>query len=400
MSNRITTFASIQMMLLFASFVSAQPIVQYPGQQMVQQQPMSPAYQQMQYAEAAPMATVQQPTAAVLDPVQALEQKVNSLQYQLDTLRNSGGANLGCCSSTNCNGCGNNGCPKYRRGFYVGAAAFFAKPHFKEAFQHSRTNFATGQRTLVPFDYDYETTPRIWAGLRTEKGWGVRGTYWEFDGDGRTSTNVADGINVYGAHAVNIIFPANIFAAVPGETMVNSDSLRTEIQNYDVTYDAQVGSFEVSGRMGLRYAELRQSLNSTVLDATGNPIRQLTWQRDYDGLGPSASVDAKRRIGCTPLSIFASGGGAFLFGTKTIERTVLGDQSPQPAAPFLALEEADEVVGIGELGFGFEWSRWLPNGHQLTARGTYEGQLWADAGAPTLGFLGFEGFGAAVELRR
>ena len=88
-----------------------------------------------------------------------------------------------------------------------------------------------------------------------------------------------------------------------------------------------------------------------------------------------------------------------MFGTKTINRTVLGDQSPQPASPFLSLEEADEVVGIGEVELGFEWSRPIRCG-QLNVRGTYEGQLWAEGGAPTLGFLGFEGFGIQVGLTR
>jgi hypothetical protein len=64
------------------------------------------------------------------------------------------------------------------------------------------------------------------------------------------------------------------------------------------------------------------------------------------------------------------------------------------------LEEADEVVGIGEFGFGFEWARTMGSGAELAVTGTYDGQLWAEAGAPTLGFLGFQGFGLGVELRR
>jgi len=330
-----------------------------------------------------------QPTAPVVDPFRALEDRVHSLQCQLDSMRISNKCN-------SCNQCSDAG----NSGFYLGAAAIFAKPHLKESFQHSQTNFATGTQTLVPFEYDYEATPRAWVGFKSSKGMGLRGTYWIFDADGRTSANTADGINIYGAHAVTVIFPANIFAINPGEQLVNSDSLKTQIVNLYGTYDSNVGGFEMSAGVGLRYARLEQTLNSVVLDPTGAPIRQLSWQRQYDGLGPALTVDAKRRLGCSPFSFFAQGGGSFLFGTKTINRTVLGDQSPQPAAPFLLLDRADEVVGIGEAGFGVEWSRRLFTGHNLRVRGLYEGQLWAEAGAPTLGFLGFEGFGVIVELSR
>jgi hypothetical protein len=152
--------------------------------------------------------------------------------------------------------------------------------------------------------------------------------------------------------------------------------------------------------LGLRYAKLNQSFNSVVQDQTGAPIRQLNWERKYDGLGPAVAIEAKRRLGRTRVSFVGNAGGAFLFGTKTLNRTVIGDQSPQPSTPFLSLEGADEVVGIGELGMGLEWNRPLRSGHNLLVRGQYESQLWAEGGAPTLGFLGFEGLVVQVELKR
>lgn len=286
-----------------------------------------------------------------------------------------------------------NGCA----GFYFGAAAVWAKPHFKEAFQHSRTNLATGQQTLVPFNYDYEATPRIWLGFRNSRGMGLRATYWNFDATGTTSTNTADGINLFGAHAVTVIFPANIFAAIPGSTLTNQDSLEAQITNVYATYDMSLNDIKVSGGVGVRYARLLQSLSSVV---SGPQPASLTWTRQYDGVGPAVDFDLSKRIACSRFSGVAHGSGSFLFGTKRIDRTVLGDMSPQPASPFLTLEEADEVVGIGEFGFGLEWATANSRGTELALRGTYEGQLWAEAGAPTLGFLGFEAFGFQAEIRR
>lgn len=322
----------------------------------------------------------------VANPVMALEAKVNALQQEVASMKAIGN-------------CVDNQCPT-PGGLYVGGGVVFAKPHFKEAFQHSRTNLATGLQSLIPFGYDYEATPRVWAGFKNSSGMGFRVTYSSYHGNGQTQTNVADPLNIYGAHAVSIIFPANIFALVPGEVLTNSDRLSTQTFNYYGTYDTTVGSFEISGGVGLRNSRLDQELNSIVTNAAGAPIRQLSWRRSFVGLGPSVAIDIKRRIACSPFSIFTQAGGALLFGNKTLQRTVIGDQSPQPATPFLALDQADEVIGVGEMNFGVEWSRQMANGYKFNIRGLYEGQLWAEAGAPTLGFLGFEGFGVQAEIKR
>lgn len=185
------------------------------------------------------------------------------------------------------------------------------------------------------------------------------------------------------------------------ETLTATDSLETQIVNLEGTIHRDLGWISLVGAGGLRYASLRQSLASWVTDAGGVITERLNWTRNYEGLGPTASVDAKRSIGCTGLSFIGSGGGSLLFGNKSLERTVIGDDTPPPLGPaqqFLSLDDADEVVGVFELSLGAEWARTLANGATLSLQGTYESQLWAEAGAPTLGFLGFEGFGIQVEL--
>ena len=316
-----------------------------------------------------------------------LETRVANLEAQIQSMQMNASNYSG---NSNCNNCG-------ERGFYFGAAAVWAKPHFKESFEYSQTSLATGQQTLTPFEYDYNATPRIWLGFRNAGGVGLRATYWNFDAAGATRTNTADGLNLFGAHAVTIIFPANIFAAIPGSSMETQSRLETQITNLYATYDVTYSGVNVSGGVGLRYATLRQTLGATV---TGPVPASLNWTREYDGVGPSVALEMRKRIKCSRFSGIAKGSGALLYGTKSIERTVVGDQSPQPAVPFLRLSDADEVVGIGEFGFGLEWAATMAHGSELAIAGTYEGQLWAEAGAPTLGFLGFQGFGLHAELRR
>ncbi len=255
-----------------------------------------------------------------IDPVRALEAKVYALQCQLDTLDSRD-----CCSASDNANVGNSG------GIYFGAGAIFAKPHLKESFQYSQINLATGRQTLVPFEYDYQSTLRGWVGYRSPEGFGVKVTYWGFDDEGRTSVNTADGTNIYGASAVTVIFPANIFAIAPGETLTSTDFLKTQIINYYGTYQTKVGNFEVDGAMGLRYARLLQSLDSFVTPPNSSvPIRRLTWERKYDGLGPAISVDVKRRIGCSGFSVVGQGGGRIVVRQENDQSDRHG--GPKPAA--------------------------------------------------------------------
>ncbi|MEZ6092780.1 MAG: Lpg1974 family pore-forming outer membrane protein [Pirellulaceae bacterium] len=290
-------------------------------------------------------------------------------------------------------------CQRESNRIYAGAAVVFAKPHFKEAFDYSQTSLISGQQSLIPFEYDYAPTPKVWLGLKGQDGLGIQTSYWQFDQDGASRATSSDGTTLIGAHAATIIFPANIFTANPTETLLTSSSLWTETLNLCGTLDTQFGGIDLQGAAGVRYVGFRQNYAASIVDGTGTPLRFINWERSYYGLGPTVIVDGKKRLGNTRLSAFMHGGGALLFGSKSIDRTVVGDQSPQPASPFLSLTGADEVVGVGEASLGLEWSTQLV-GHVVAVRGSYDGQLWAEGGAPTLGFLGFQGFGIGLELRR
>ncbi len=330
--------------------------------------------------------------------IQDLESKLEVMQNQVEATQiNIANSCYTDQYQANIAGCENG---TFRSGFYAGAAAVWMKPHFKEAFELSRTDFTTGQQSLIPFGYDYDVTPRVFMGFRNSENTGVRVSYWSFDHQGRPSSYTSNGLDAYGAHIVSVIFPANIFAANFGESLNVQNRLETSTLNLHGTIEGTFNKGTYMAGAGIRYANLEQTYQATVLSQAGAPIADLSWERSFDGIGPSVVFDAARQLGCSKFSAVVNGGGALLFGQKTLQRTVFGDQSPQPAAPFLNLTDADEVVGIGEMSIGLEWATVTRRGQQLKVRGTYEGQLWAEAGAPTLGFLGFEGFGLQVEVRR
>ncbi len=339
--------------------------------------------------------------------IQSLESAVRNLEFELNNSRQSSARNGA--ENVACQSCGQSlavcsgiceMAPR-KAGFNAGVTLLFAKPHFKEAFQVSNINNLTGVMTLVPFEYDYELSPRVWFGFQNEQGLGLRASYWSFDGQGLARNLTTDGSEIWGAHVVNTMFPSNIFAAIPGSQMSVSDYLTTQTVNLVGTYNLEVAAAQILAGAGLRYAKLEQGFAATVQSPVLADFHQLTWSRVFEGLGPTFTVDAKKRLGQSRFSAVASGGAALLYGSKTLSRTVINDQTPAgQASPFLQLNDADEVVGIGEMNLGLEWGTFLPSGHQALLRGVYEGQLWAEAGAPTLGFLGFQGFGLQMELKR
>ncbi len=324
------------------------------------------------------------------------DERLASLEAEVDWLRGklvSDRHQASCCDQ------GRQSC-RSKTGCYAGMGLVFARPHFKESFQYSQINLATGQQSLIPFSYDYDVTPQAWLGYRFSKGLGVNLDYWQYDHAGNRAVAVSDGVNIFSANATTVIFPATILADDPGEVLIADSSLETQILNLLGTMETTVGSVHVRAGIGLRYVLLNQELAYTVVDGFGVPQGLLNWSRKYEGLGPSVKLNARRRFGNSNFSGIAGGSGALLFGSKDLDRFVLGDVGTPPAAPFLRLNDADEVVGSGELRFGLEWARTLCNGTHVALQGTYEGQLWAEAGAPTLGFLGFEGFGISAEIRR
>lgn len=134
-------------------------------------------------------------------------------------------------------------------------------------------------------------------------------------------------------------------------------------------------------------------------DATRNgaPIGVLDWRRKFSGFGPTVSAAVNQPL-VGELSAVGNFRGSLLYGQKDLNRTVIGDVTPAEVAgsPVVNLNNADEVVAAADLGIGLRYSIPVKQRAELFVQGTIEGQLWTEAGAPTLAFLGFQGFGLAT----
>jgi hypothetical protein len=290
-------------------------------------------------------------------------------------------------------------------GLYAGYSFAFTKLYMKESFEAYVLDFTSNTQTLVPFDYDYKLTPRVWIGARNERGIGARASYWNYDqsSNGFQFTN-SNGAQIPVAVATSVIFPAAIAGALPGDTLTVSSAVEVSTLDLEGTYTSTFGALETDLAGGIRYARSEQTSVASVDRGVAVPpfppqSSVLNWQREFDGIGPVFSANGLLPIGNRGLYGVGAVGLSFLFGEKTIQRAVQNDSTPFPntGLPFLSFEKADEISGIYNVRIGLGHRRTTAIG-LASVEGTYEGQLWTDLGAPTLTFAGFNSFNVNLGL--
>jgi hypothetical protein len=232
-----------------------------------------------------------------------------------------------------------------------------------------------------------------------DDGLGMRVQYWHYDHSADERNLTADTTTVVGTQSITVIYPGVITSAAAGDVLRVSSGLQLQTLDVEGTQQVSIGKFQGLVGGGIRYARLLQSFNSAI---TGVLPQALDWRREFEGIGPLVSVDFVRPWSDGGLSFVGGFRAGLLFGTKTLNRVqtiVPGLTPPEVTTPTVLLDDVDEVTAGGEIQMGLQWQQPTAAGN-LFVRGTYEGQLWTDAGAPTLTFLGFEGFNIACGISR
>ena len=285
----------------------------------------------------------------------------------------------------------------------VGYSFLFAKLHYKESFEATTTDLGSGTLNLIPFDQDYELTPRVWLGYKRADGIGLRGSFWNYDHAGERLNLVNNGLQIPAATATSVIYPSLIVAPYPGDRLQVDTDLNAINVDLEATYDLRVKNLALVLGGGLRYSHFDQHYDAAVIPGPvplAGPA-SLNWVREFEGLGPLFSGRGQLPIGCR--GFYGTGGinVSFLFGEKNLTRTVFNDATPSPntTPPQLQFRNSDEIMGIYGSAIGLGWQRRTRWG-RCFAEGTYEGQLWTDGGAPTITFTGFNGFGLNLGLAR
>jgi hypothetical protein len=289
------------------------------------------------------------------------------------------------------------------RPWSAGYSFLFTKLHYKESLQAMVSDLGTGTQNLIPFDNDFELTPRVWVGYTPRNGLGLRGSYWNFDHASRPFNATSNGVQIPSATSTSVIFPALIVAPFPGDELSVNQSLEATTFDLEATHDIRFKRLEANIGGGVRYAHSDQRFDALV---TPGPLSlpapaALNWQREFEGIGPLFSAQGKLPLGCT--DFYGTGGVnvSFLFGDKNLTRVVSNDATPPPntGLPILVLAGSDEITGVYGAAIGAGWRRETQMG-RMFIEGTYEGQLWTDGGAPTLTFAGFNGLSLSLGIMR
>jgi hypothetical protein len=239
---------------------------------------------------------------------------------------------------------------------------------------------------VLPFDHDYELSPRVWVGLENGRCTGLRARYWDLDIDAPTlvtfpavgATPVS--LTVYSADGnLSRTATANV-----GDAMTSRHHLEMQTIDLEGTQRVDFGRTQLLGSFGLRYAETLQRSRGVVTDGTGAMTELVCQCVRWEGFGPTAALEITRQLfPCHSilqrLSFFSDFRGSILLGENR-EQIVL--VTGGGATLIEDIYEHDDVIPIAEMVGGLQLLT-QPCGRACwTLRTGYRAETWFAAGGP------------------
>ncbi len=227
----------------------------------------------------------------------------------------------------------------------------------------------------VDFSQRFDASPNIWLGYTSERGWGVRGRWFEFDSNASESYVSAPGETIRG-----ISFLPLGQTPIAG-TAFASSHLRVNVFDLQGTRTWETAFWTHLVGFGVRYSNINQDYQAAIV----NPATQtgLASSHDFNGAGPCVSFETKRRLGESGFALYGQVYGAILFGDT--------DENYNAASAGVVqgyTHNCTEVLPVGEMELGVEYQRNLGRAKAFVQAG-FTGQVWWGAGnASNLDALG------------
>jgi hypothetical protein len=200
------------------------------------------------------------------------------------------------------------------------------------AISGAQSVFGSGTGRLL--DTSYQSGIRYALGYVSDSGLGVRGRYWSFDNS-----------SAYTPPFAPAVFGIHVQAADTEVTMSQ------RMRHWDL---------EVSG--GLRYGKLEYTNPPLTLYGPGIV--------KFEGVGPTASLNARRSLGNSGFALFGNVRGSLMIGDIETASLLLN-------IPAGSIE--DEVMTVFENQLGVAWNYHLPNHMLLEVRTAWETQYWMNS---------------------
>ena len=283
------------------------------------------------------------------------------------------------------------------RGFYGGLELIWIRPNFDQ--NVAMIVDPPVGNTLVPFEYDYQLSPRAWLGWQSCNGLGFRATYFRFDESAnREAVTAVAGATpvylfVYGAGG-NLSRNAN---ANVGQTLVSNHALKLGSLDLEATQFFRWRHSQAILGMGVRMADVEQTASGEVFNAGGTLEEVVRNDLDLAAAGPTLSAQLTRGIGDSNFGIFAATRASLLV-SETEQRIYEMKGAYTTELEDIAIQR--EILGNLELGLGLQYQQALGQSASMFVRTGYECQLWLDAGGPvdSHSTIGLDGITLALGL--
>jgi hypothetical protein len=324
-----------------------------------------------------------------------------------------------------------------------GASLYYLKPYFTDnpAFITTTVDVITGAvvspgQTTTDFDWNYQPAAALWLGMTGDSGWGWRGRYFHFDQSSNTLNAVNNAVTLTPTTTTFIKPPSNLLLVSPStgsfvgtpnfgspgalgaltpvfgnpDTLAFASDLQVQVVDLEATFDVQRGRWLLQASAGARYLHMAQSYSgrlSNTLDlgalGTVSETQLLSFGQDFDGAGPTASLQASYRVGQNLLA-FGNVRGSLLVGRSTESQTFthavtdpVGVVGGSTLVSLSASRTRDTLRPVAEvelgLEYGLDWGRLRP-----FVRGAVLNQTYFDAGSASQTDGNLSLFGAQVTL--
>jgi hypothetical protein len=257
----------------------------------------------------------------------------------------------------------------------ISGGVFLIQPVFETnpAFVVSGSGGAVARQ--VDFSHRLEVAPSVWLGYVSERGWGMRGRWFQFDHAAAASYGAAPGETITG------ISPLNVGRAPVNGAVAATSNLAVNVFDFQGTCTLESAKWSHLVAFGVRYTHMSQDYRATLSDV--NTRLDLTSGHNFNGAGPSFALETKRRIGETHFSIYGQMQGAILFGHASEGWAAVNNTVPQQFA-----REETRVLPVGELEIGVEYQRHLGRADLFLQAGFLGQVWWAGGNASNVDALG------------
>lgn len=222
--------------------------------------------------------------------------------------------------------------------------------------------------TRVDISHHMDVAPLVWLGYMGENGLGARARWWYFRQGSDQSVTEPTG---QGGNGVLVFSAAPLgLSLINAQTMIATSKLEVQVGDLEALDDIRTDNWDLLLAGGVRLASISQTYNAFVPQSFMNAVLSTNY---FQGIGPTLALEARRALGTTGLSLYASGRGSLVYGSAHQVATVPDQQET-------AQDHRDLGMAIGEAELGIEFGRNF-GGSWLFGQVALVGQEWFGAGS-------------------